>query len=141
AGGTSYRPEGLYPELLEDIDDLKPEALAGTPFERAYAEVAPYPEYWPTLIAKIQQLDLSFEGWSAEAVRGVMAPALLMIGDSDIVRPGDTMEMFRLLGGGVIGDIEGLPKSQLAVLPGTTHIGLVDRVEWLVSMVSQFLDA
>jgi len=29
--------------------------------------------------------------------------------------------MFRLLGGGVMGDLAGLPKSQLAVLPGTVH--------------------
>jgi 3-dehydroquinate synthetase len=29
------------------------------------------------------------------------------------------MKMFRLLGGGVIGDIAGLPASPLAILPGT----------------------
>jgi hypothetical protein len=34
-----------------------------------------------------------------------------------------------------------LPRSQLAVLPGTTHIGLVGRAEWLVWMVTEFLDA
>ena len=31
------------------------------------------------------------------------------------------VELFRLLGGGVPGDLTGLPKSQLAILPGTTH--------------------
>jgi hypothetical protein len=30
---------------------------------------------------------------------------------------------------------------RLAVLPGTTHITLVRRVEWLSSMVGEFLDA
>ena len=49
--------------------------------------------------------------------------------------------MFRLLGGGVFGDIAGLPNSQLAVLPGTTHVGVVERSEWLVSMIGEFLDA
>jgi pimeloyl-ACP methyl ester carboxylesterase len=70
----------------------------------------------------------------------VTAPALLIIGDSDIVRPEHTVEMFRLLGGGgVVGDLAGLPASQLAILPGTSHVGLLDRVDWLQSMVLEFL--
>jgi len=71
----------------------------------------------------------------------VKAPTLLIIGDSDIVRPEHVVEMFRLLGGGVVGDLVGLPRSQLAVLPGTTHVTLVDRAEWLASMITAFLDA
>lgn len=31
--------------------------------------------------------------------------------------------------------------SQLAVLPGTTYVTIVDRADWLVSMTTQFLDA
>ena len=49
--------------------------------------------------------------------------------------------MFRLLGGGVAGDIAGLPNSQLAALPGTTHVSLVYRADWLLSMITEFLDA
>jgi hypothetical protein len=49
--------------------------------------------------------------------------------------------MFRLLGGGVPGDIVGLPRSQLAVLPGTTHVTLIARTNWLLSMIPEFLDA
>jgi hypothetical protein len=66
---------------------------------------------------------------------------LLIIGDSDIVRPEHVVEMFRLLGGGVIGDISGLPRSQLAVLPGTTHVMLTERADWLASMALAFLDS
>ncbi len=50
--------------------------------------------------------------------------------------------MFRLLGGGVFGDTPaGLPDSQLAVLPGTSHVTVVDHPDWLVSMITRFLDA
>ena len=45
------------------------------------------------------------------------------------------------LGGGVFGDLAGLPASQLAVLPGTTHLGILDRAEWLLAMIPPFLDA
>jgi hypothetical protein len=57
------------------------------------------------------------------------------------VRPEHTVELFRLLGGGVLGDLAGLPRAQLAVLPGTTHVGLVDRADRLISIVTEFLDA
>jgi hypothetical protein len=34
----------------------------------------------------------------------------------------------------------GLPRCQLAILPGTTHITVVHRAEWLVPMIGEFLD-
>ena len=49
--------------------------------------------------------------------------------------------MFRLLGGGVAGELAGLPNSRLAVLPDTTHGTLMNRVDWLLSMIVGFLDA
>ena len=38
-------------------------------------------------------------------------------------------KVFLLFGGGVAGDIVGLPRSWLAILPGTTHTTLVHRAE------------
>jgi pimeloyl-ACP methyl ester carboxylesterase len=79
--------------------------------------------------------------WSTEAVRAIPAPTLIVIGDSDGTRPEHAVDMFRLRGGGVFGDLAGLPASQLAVLPGTTHVGMLERADWLVAMVTPFLDA
>jgi pimeloyl-ACP methyl ester carboxylesterase len=86
-------------------------------------------------------MDRETQDLPAEAIEAIDAPTLLVIGDSDIVRPEHAVEMFRLLGGGVMGDLAGLPRSQLAVLPGTTHATLVERGEWLGSMITAFLDA
>jgi pimeloyl-ACP methyl ester carboxylesterase len=139
---AAYRNDGIYPEVLEGIENLKPEDFAGSPWQEAYASVAPDPEGWPALLAKVQELDRQFQGWSPDAIRSIKAPTLIIIGDADIVRPEHAVEMFRLLGGGVPGDLGGgLPRSQLAVLPGTTHITLVDRPDWLTSMITGFLDA
>jgi pimeloyl-ACP methyl ester carboxylesterase len=138
---ASYRLDGLHPGLLDGIQQLQPEHLAGTPFQEEYARIAPNPDDWPTLISKIKQMDADLPEWSPEDIQAIKAPTLLIIGDSDIVRPEHAVEMFRLLGGGVVGDIAGLPRSRLAVLPGTTHITLVHRGDWLSSMVGEFLDA
>ena len=137
----SYRLDGLHPGLMDNISELKPEHLAGTPFEQDYARVAPNPGDWPRLIQKITQMDADLPEWTADQIRGITAPTMLIIGDSDIVQPEHTVEIFRLLGGGVIGDLNGLPRSRLAVLPGTTHVTLVQRTDWLASMVGEFLDA
>jgi hypothetical protein len=48
--------------------------------------------------------------------------------------------MFTLLGGGVFGDMAGLPKSQLAVLPGSTHVGIMEKTHLLLPMITVFLD-
>ena len=138
AGGTSYRRDGLYPEALEEPESGA-DNLNGSVWHQAYLRVAPDPGAWPVLVAKNNDLDRTFAGWPDEALQQLAAPALLIIGDSDIVRPEHTMQMFRLLGGGVIGDLAELPASQLAVLPGTSHVGLLDRVDWLRSMILEFL--
>jgi pimeloyl-ACP methyl ester carboxylesterase len=131
---------GLHPEIVEAIEGVTAEDLAGSVFESAYKEVAPDPAKWPALVAKCNQLDREFAGWSDDEISSIARPALVVIGDSDIVRPEHAVELFRLLGGGVEGTIAGLPRSQLAVLPGTTHLSIVERRDWLVSMISAFLD-
>jgi pimeloyl-ACP methyl ester carboxylesterase len=146
AASASYTSEGMHPELLEMIPTLTPEVFAGSPIEEVYLRIAPNPEDFPTLVAKMKRLDMQPFAWPPEDIRGIVAPTLLIVGDSDAIRLEHAVEMFRLLGGGVMGDLAGLPKSQLAVLPGTTHFvppgsAVLDRADWLLSMIPPFLDA
>jgi pimeloyl-ACP methyl ester carboxylesterase len=138
---ASYRLDGLHPGVLDGIQTVQPEMFKGTPFYNEYMSINPHPENWPRLIEKIKQLDAHLPEWTAEQIRSIQAPVFLVIGDSDIVRPEHAVEMFRLLGGGVPGDNAGLPKSRLAVLPGTTHITLPARATWLAPMIDDFLNA
>src|SRR5947209_13321716 len=136
-----FTADGFHPGVLAGMEALQPEHLAGSPFQEEYARIAPHPQDWPQLIAKVKQLNREFVDWSPEAMASIKVPTLLIAGDCDIVRPEHVVELFRLLGGGVPGDNVGLPHVQLAVLPGTTHITLVDRADWLISMITGFLDA
>ncbi len=141
AVSVAYNNDGLYPEILQGEEKLKPEDLDGTEWQKAYARIAPNPEHWPVLIAKEQQLTREFKGWAPDEIQKIEVPTLIIIGDSDIVRPEHAIEIFRLLGGGVPGDLTGLPRSRLAVLPGTTHVTLVERADWLLSMITEFLES
>lgn len=141
AGGTAYSVEGLYPELLEFFPKITPEMFQGSPFHEGYLKTSPDPKQWPGIVEKLKALDVNWKGWSADDIRSIRAPVLIVIGDSDIVKPEHAVELFRLVGGGVVGDVHGLPRSQLAVLPGTHHVGVSHRTEWLASMTEAFLNA
>jgi pimeloyl-ACP methyl ester carboxylesterase len=139
---ASYNLKGVHPGLMEGLGEMKPEMMYGSPWHQEYMQLAPHPEDFERLFAKKTEMDRQFQDIPEEAIRGIKAPTLLIIGDSDLIRPEHAVEMFRLLGGGVFGDTPaGLPNSQLAVLPGTSHVTLVDRADWLVSMINAFLDA
>lgn len=143
---ASYTSDGMHPELLEMIPSITPEVFAGSPIEEAYLRIAPNPEDFPTLVAKLKRLDMEPFAWPPEDIRGIAAPTLLIVGDSDAIRLEHVVELFRLLGGGVMGDLVGLPMSRLAVLPGTTHFippgsGLLERADLLLAVIPAFLDA
>src|SRR5215471_3338600 len=117
-----------------DVDQLQ-----DSPYHQAYQAVAPDPRRWPALVAKIFDLDAQPQDWPAEQVAAITAPTMLIVADNDIVRLEHAVEMIHLLGGGIVGDLHGVPESRLAVIPGTTHTGLCDRAAWVVPMVEEFL--
>lgn len=141
AGGPVYHPEGFYPELLKMEETMKGEDMVGSPWQLAYAKVAPDPAGWNALVAKVRDLDLAWKGFSEDKLRALQAPTLLIAGDADVTRPEHIAQMFRLMGGGVPGDLAPLPRTRLAIYPGTTHVTVMQRTSWLLPMIGEFLDA
>ena len=145
AASASYTYDGMHAAATAMFPTITPELFAGSPMEEEYLRMAPNPGNFPKLVEKLVHLDSTPFDW-ADGVRGITAPTLIVVGDSDVVRLEHAVELFGLLGGGVMGDLAGMPTSQLAVLPGTSHFvppgcGVLDRADWLLAMVSEFLDA
>jgi pimeloyl-ACP methyl ester carboxylesterase len=139
---VTYNLGGVHPGLMDGLAEMKPEMMYGSAWHEEYTQIAPHPEDFATLFAKKTQMDRNLKDVPAEVIASIEAPTLLIVGDSDLVRPEHAVEMFRLLGGGVFGDTPaGLPNSQLAVLPGTSHVTLVSRSELLLAMIPSFLGA
>jgi pimeloyl-ACP methyl ester carboxylesterase len=139
---ATYTLDGVHPGLMDGFGEMKPEMLHGSPWHEEYLRIAPRPQDFERLFAKKTAMDQQTKDVPAEAIRAVEAPVLIIIGDSDIARPEHAMEMFRLLGGGVFGDMPpGLPNSQLAILPGTSHVSILSRGDLLIPMITSFLDA
>ena len=76
-----------------------------------------------------------------EILHKITAPTLITVGDCDAVRLDHALRFLRLRGGDVNGDFAGVPASQLAVLPGTTHFFGLARTALVLDVVLPFLDA
>ncbi len=137
---VSFHDGGVHPGLLDGIQDLRPEHLHGSEFHEEYLRTAPDPAGFANLVTKVKRLDGDLPQWTAGQIRAVAAPTMLVLADSDIIRPEHAVEMFRLLGGGVAGDLTGLPRCRLAILPGTTHTTIPQRADWLAPMIDEFLE-
>jgi pimeloyl-ACP methyl ester carboxylesterase len=116
--------------------------MYGSPWHDEYLKIAPHPEHFAKLFAKKTEMDRQTRDLSPDDIQAIKSPTLFIIGDSDLIRPEHAVEMFRLLGGGVFGDTPaGLPNSQLAILPGTSHVSIVNRADLLIPMITSFLDS
>jgi pimeloyl-ACP methyl ester carboxylesterase len=138
---AGYSTAAYYPGFFDMLQLITADMFAGSPPEVDYQQLAPQPENFPQLVEKMVQLDSPAQDWPAADVQALESPTLIIIGDSDSIRPEHAVDLFRLRGGGVDGELAGLPNAQLAILPGTTHIGMLFRVDWLESMITEFLDA
>ena len=118
---AGFRSDAMQPELLAMIPTITPEMFAGSPFEDTYKAVAPHPDRFPELVAKLKQLDETPFAWPEDDIRGITAPTLIVTGDADASVVEHAVAMFRLLDGGRMGDMHGIGQARLAVLPGTAH--------------------
>lgn len=143
---AGFRSDGQPQEAIDIFPTITPDLFKGTPMETEYRRLAPDPNHFEAFVEKMTANDSKEFAWPDHEIRGISAPTLLVVGDSDGVRLEHAVEFFKLRGGGAFGDLSGLPSSQLAVLPGTSHFvppgsGMLDRGDWLLAMLPPFLDA
>jgi pimeloyl-ACP methyl ester carboxylesterase len=128
---ANIRTDAIYPEMRAQqgqVNAAAIEFMKDTPMYQLYQRVAPRPEDFPRLLAKIgaaMSKDFDF----TEEVRGLQMPTLVVAADADMAPPSHYADVFKLLGGGLrdggwMGD--GRPEGghALAILPGLTHYNI-----------------
>jgi pimeloyl-ACP methyl ester carboxylesterase len=138
---VSFHPDGDRPENREAVGSMSVEMIAGTPMEQEYLAKSPHPDRLQVLLDKLGTYDEGFPGWSDSDIEGIAAPTLLTFGDCDAVKLEHAVRFLQLRGGDVNGDFIGVPASQLAVFPGTTHFFGLARTELVLDVVLHFLDS
>lgn len=136
----TYTHDGWWPDVEALYATFTADMFKGTSIQKHYDSLGNDPEHFPEFVKKVISIDLKPYDWTRD-VKNIKAPLFMAIGDADGVRYEHALELFRAKGGGKMGDIHGLPKSRLAIIPGTTHVGMIQRTDWLIPMINDFLDS
>jgi pimeloyl-ACP methyl ester carboxylesterase len=140
AASGGYDVEGWQPEFKAFIPQMTVEMFVNMqPFAEDYRKLAPIPDGFPALVKKLIQLEKELMAWE-ESVKALKTPVLIITGDADVATLEHSVAMFRLLGGGGMGDMgKPFPASRIAVLPATSHTAVITQVDLLSAFIEPFL--
>ncbi|HET6681306.1 MAG TPA: alpha/beta hydrolase [Gemmatimonadaceae bacterium] len=137
--GVAYDLRGWQPVYTEFIPSMTVEMITEMPFAAEYRKLAPNPDGFPELARKLIALEKEPMAWEGE-VKTIEAPVLIISGDADVVTLEHSVALFRLLGGGVMGDMgKPLPSARLAILPATSHTAVITQTDLLQGVMEPFL--
>ncbi|RPI79944.1 MAG: alpha/beta hydrolase [Chloroflexi bacterium] len=125
---TVYDTNGYYPFIVEGLRHPSPD---GFPPEvrQEYEKVAPHPEDWANLVYK--SADMFNQPARADLLdpsqlQAITAPALLVVGDQDIIQPDYATEMAKYL------------HTQLVTVPGDHASYIVEQPGPLIAQLKTF---
>jgi pimeloyl-ACP methyl ester carboxylesterase len=136
-----FRDNGWVQEALDMYPQLNAEMFKGSPIEADYKKLSPTPNEFPNFVKRVISMDLKPYDFGAGKLKATQAPMFFIHGDADGVRLDHVAEMFRLKGGDIMGDMRPRSASRLAILPDTTHVTLMQKVDIIAPMINDFLDA
>ena len=138
AASGGYDARGWQPEFQAFIPQMTVDMLPPM-LEQEYRKLAPNPNGFRELARKLIALEKEPMAWEAD-VKAMKTPVLIIAGDADVATLEHYVAMFRLLGGGVAGDMgKPLPASRLAILPATSHTAVITQVDLLHALIEPFL--
>ncbi len=139
AASAAYDLRGWQPAYTAAIPQMTVEMITALPFAKEYPKLAANPNGFPELARKLIALEKEPMAWESD-IRAIKHPVLVVAGDADVATLDHTVALFKLLGGGVMGDMgQPLPASRLAILPATSHTAVINQVDLLYGLVEPFL--
>lgn len=130
---ASVRPDGAHPDLADPstyaTSTRMPTQQDFADMGEAYGRLSPHPERFEALPERTMTTTTGWTGWTDEQLAGITAPTLVVLGDHDFTTAAHGAVMQELI-----------PGSQLAILPGTTHMQAPRRADLLLPMLAAFLD-
>jgi pimeloyl-ACP methyl ester carboxylesterase len=134
----AYDLAGWHSVYKAAIPQMTVEAISQMPFAKEYPKLAANPRGFPELARKL--IALEKEPMALENdVKALKVPVLIIAGDADVATLEHTVAMFRLLGGGVFGDMQPMPASRLAIMPATAHTAVITQPDLLHAFIEPFL--
>jgi pimeloyl-ACP methyl ester carboxylesterase len=122
--GVNYHFSGIL-EL-----DIDPDGEFAQFMFTDYAERSPDgPEHFPVVVDKAITLFATEPTLTTTDIATVTAPALVLVGDDDLIVPHHTQSLY-----------EALPAGQLCVIPGASHGAPMEKPALVAHLIVEFLD-
>jgi pimeloyl-ACP methyl ester carboxylesterase len=140
AASVAYDLKGWQPAFTDVIPQMTVEMILAMPFAKEYPKLAANPNGFAELARKLIALEKEPMKWE-DQVKAMKTPILIITGDADVSTLEHSVAMFRLLGGGGMGDMGNpLPPSRLAVMPATSHTSVITQPDLLHAFIEPFLN-
>ena len=136
---STYKSAGWLPEVSNAFKSFKPEFFANTPIQTAYDAVAPDKTKFTAFLTQMFAFAATPFDFGDANIPKITAPVLIIAGDNDGLDKIELAKTYKLLGGGVAADMGKMPKSQLAIVPGQTHVGLMMQTTTILTYLNSFL--
>lgn len=127
--GTNFRPSpecfvepAMLDAMAQDVADL-------SLFREMYEAVAPDGAgHWPVVAAKMIDMWRTQPTLTTEDLARIEAPALIMVGDDDMMTLEHTIALYRAI-----------PGSQLAIVPGASHLVPLEKPDVVNQLIFDHL--
>lgn len=129
--GTPFEANGVTEEFMELTRTLSAETWPDAFKEIADAHKALSPEgpdHWAVLLSKLRAMWLSSPNYSATELARIQSPALILVGDHDVIRIEHTIQLFN-----------SIPGAQLCILPKASHFVLSEKPSMSNRIIADFL--
>ena len=134
---TAYKRDGFLPGFF---DGMQHATFSDMPqgLKDAFLKVTPDSNKLLIMFEKDRDRMIGFKNLTDEQVRSINSPALIIIGDADVITPEHAVEMYRLI-----------PNSELVVIPGghgkyigeiTTLPNNTKDIDFVVAVTNEFLE-
>ncbi|MFX0007778.1 MAG: alpha/beta fold hydrolase [Promethearchaeota archaeon] len=128
---TPYNISNFYPEIFENFNNVD---LNNLPkdykfIKKAYEKVAVDPDNWLNLIEKEMDLAKREPNFTLEQLKNIESPTLIIFGGEEQLYPLKVMQEMA----------DAIPNSRLEVIPGGTHLVLMEKPKLINQLIVSFL--
>ncbi len=128
--GSNYDTAGVVPEAEAMFAHMTPDGPAMAQLRGFYEMHSPDgPEHWPVVFTKFIEMAKREPHIPSDQLASISAPTLVLVGDDDMVSLEHTIALYRAI-----------PGSELAVVPGASHLVLMEKPDFVNRVVLDFLE-
>jgi pimeloyl-ACP methyl ester carboxylesterase len=127
---ANFDTSGMVPAAMAGLTSMTADSPEMAMLRAAYEAVTPDgPGHWPVVFGKFTEMVATQPAITVEQLGRIGAPTLVVAGDDDMITLAHTGELY-----------QAIPNSELAIVPGTSHVLVMEKPGLVNRLVLDFLE-